>query len=179
MERIAQGLLHAAVVYEPHLHHGIVVEPLFEEKLVLVTREPRERVRWHPRYVLVQWTAEFRAQHDAIMPVDITPPVVFADGVFALDFILKSGGSGYFPLRMIIDHLRRGQLFHVPATRVMNCNAHRPIVSLCLASRGSSKLVPSSWLCARRSAHWFVTTSTTAPLSNGQGYEANQRPMPS
>jgi LysR family transcriptional regulator, flagellar master operon regulator len=124
IERLAQGLLHAAVVYEPHLHHGIVVEPLFEEKLVLVTREPRKRVRWHPRYVLVQWTAEFRAQHDAVMPVDITPPVVFADGVFALDFILRSGGSGYFPLRMIIDHLKRGQLFYVSATRVMNCNAH-------------------------------------------------------
>jgi len=124
VERMTQGLLHAAIIYEPHLHHGIVVEPLFEDKLVLVTREPRERVRWHPRYVLVQWTAEFCAQHDAVMPVDITPPVVFADGVFALDFILKSGGSGYFPLRMIIDHLRRGQLFHVPGTRVMNCSAH-------------------------------------------------------
>jgi len=124
MERLAQGLLHAAVVYEPHLHHGMVVEPLFEDKLILVTREPRERARWHPRYVLVQWTAEFRAQHDAVMPVDITPPVVFADGVFALDFILRSGGSGYFPLRMIIDHLRRRELFYVGATRAMNCKVH-------------------------------------------------------
>jgi DNA-binding transcriptional LysR family regulator len=148
VERLAQGFLHAAVVYEPRLHHGIVVECLFEDKLVLVTREPRERVRWHPRYVLVQWTAEFRAQHDAVMPVDITPPVVFADGVFALDFILKSGGSGYFPLRMIIDHLKRRQLFYVPATRIMNCSAHlaytEPLLSQPWFEQARAQLVAMS-----------------------------------
>lgn len=124
VERLAHGLLHAAVVYEPQLHHGITMEPLFEDKMVLVTREPRQRVRWHPRYVLCQWTAEFRAQHDAIMPVDVTPPVVFSDGVFALDYILKCGGSAYFPLRMIVGHLEQGRLFYVPDTRIMHCGVH-------------------------------------------------------
>lgn len=124
MQRLALGLLHAAIVYEPQPHQGISVDMLVEDKLVLVTREPREKVRWHPRYVYVQWSAEFRAQHDAIMPVDVTPPVVFADGPFALDHIRKCGGSGYFPLRMVLDHLRTGQLFFVPDTPIMNCSAH-------------------------------------------------------
>jgi LysR family transcriptional regulator, flagellar master operon regulator len=124
MQRLALGLLHVAVVYDPQPHHGIVVDFLFEDKLLLVTREPREKVRWHPQYVFVQWSAEFRAQHDAIMPVDVTPPVVFADGPFALDYILKCGGSGYFPLRMVLEHLQAGRLFFVADTPVMSCNVH-------------------------------------------------------
>jgi DNA-binding transcriptional LysR family regulator len=123
-QRVTQGLRHAVVIFEPQPHHGIVLEHLFDDRLVLVSREPREPVRWHPQYVFVEWTEEFRAQHSAIMPTDVTPPLVFADGVFALEHILRTGGSGYFPIRMALPHLKAQRLYIVPRTPIMTCGVH-------------------------------------------------------
>ncbi|MGF7162858.1 DNA-binding transcriptional LysR family regulator [Rhodoligotrophos appendicifer] len=113
LEKLAQGFLDAALLYEPNPRKDIVIHELMDEDFILVSTYPRRAERWNPHYVYVQWGEDFQHQHRAIMPNEITPPVSFTDGRIALDFILARGGSGYFPLRQIRELLDEEKLFVV------------------------------------------------------------------
>lgn len=111
MRQLREGLLDITVMYQPQSRSGLTVERLFDEQLILVSHEPRALVRWDPRYVYIDWGPEFHEAHSRAYPVDETPVVTFGLGALGLDYILKNGGSGYFPLRIVRDLLDRQQLF--------------------------------------------------------------------
>jgi DNA-binding transcriptional LysR family regulator len=113
LELLAQGFLDAAVLYEPSPRKDVVIEELFADPLVLVSTYPRKAERWNPHYVYIRWGDDFEAQHRAIMPSDITPPVTVSDGRIGLEFILARGGSGYLPWRQVRDMVEAGKLFRV------------------------------------------------------------------
>jgi len=119
LERLAQGFLDAALLYEPNPRKEIVVQELFVEYLVLVGTQPRKAERWNPHYVYVRWGEDFISQHRAIMPNEITPPVSFNDGRLALDFILARGGSAYFPARQVAGLMAENKLFPVENASMM------------------------------------------------------------
>lgn len=114
MRQLWEGLLDIAVMYHPQTRSGLTIENLFDEKLVLVSHEPRELVRWDPRYVYVDWGPEFREAHSRAYPVDETPAITFGLGALGLRYIRENCGSGYFPLRLARDLLEQQQLFLVP-----------------------------------------------------------------
>ncbi len=113
LEKLAQGFLDAALLYEPYPRNGIVIRGLYDEHLVLVSTYPRKAERWNPQYVFIRWGEDFVATHRALMPTDITPPAVFADGKMALEFVLARGGSAYFPLRQVQHLIEQKKLFVV------------------------------------------------------------------
>lgn len=108
LQRVEQGTLDAALVYRPEYLPGLQVEELLEEKLVQVCLpscpEP---------YVYIDWGEEFRRQHDAALPERARAPVTLNLGPLALQYILESGGSGYFRSRVVRQYLETGLLQRV------------------------------------------------------------------
>ncbi|UXX81527.1 LysR family transcriptional regulator [Roseovarius pelagicus] len=110
---LAQGIYDAAVMYDARRRANVTVEFLFEENLVLVSTEPRERSDWHPEYTYIEWGPDFGMEHAKIKPEEITPPITINHGSWAHSWIKRKGGSAYFPTRMIFDQVENEDLFAV------------------------------------------------------------------
>lgn len=110
MQGLVEGRLDIGVMYTPQSRPGLIVEPLFDERLVLVSTEPTGRGELGPGYVYVDWGPEFFAQHSASFPNFIGPAVTTNIGWLGLQHILENGGSGYFPMRLVRSHLNAGRL---------------------------------------------------------------------
>lgn len=119
MRQMVDGLLHVIVVYTPQISHGLNIEPLFDEQIILVsserpdTRRKTDNVGWRERYVYVDWGMEYRTEHALAWPDLGTPPLYFGVGAVALDYILHYGGVGYFPARLVRQHLADKTLFRI------------------------------------------------------------------
>ena len=102
---------------------------LFDEQIVLVSTERQSRksgkddAAWLDGYVFVDWGPEYRTEHALAWPDLATPAVYFNVGTVALEFILRRGGAGYFPVRMVRQHIKDRRLFRVPHA----ADFHRPV----------------------------------------------------
>ena len=113
MRKIADGVLDIAILYRPQNLAGLIIEKLFEEKLILVSTE-RGRRRMDSGYVYVDWGPEFAAYHATRFPGLTNPGVFVGLGPLGLSYILEMGGSGYFRQRTAQPYLDKGKLFRVP-----------------------------------------------------------------
>lgn len=113
MRQLAEGLLDIGVMYSPQSRPGLVTEKLLEEKLVLVSTRTHSVADWGRDYVFVDWGPEFRAAHGQAFPDLQTPAVSVGLGALGLQHILASGGSGYFPMRVVRPLLAEGRLYPV------------------------------------------------------------------
>lgn len=116
MQGIVEGRLDIGVMYTPEQRPGLTVEMLHEETLVLVSSTPETAPG--EGYVYVDWGPEFASQHSATFPDFAGSGLAANIGWLGLQHIVANGGSGYFPLRLVADHLRSGRLHrleHVPA----------------------------------------------------------------
>ncbi len=105
-----EGGLDIAVLYAPQPRAGLRIEPLLEERLVLVGTKDTGVWPGDPEYVLVDWGPEFGYHHAAAFPDIDTPALTVGLGAVALDHILHEGGGAYFPYRVIQPYLASGQL---------------------------------------------------------------------
>lgn len=113
MQQVTNGVLDIAVMYAPENRPGLKIEMVLEEKLVLVTTDPRPGKAMDRNYVYVDWGLDFASQHAMSFP-DFSGPGLFVGlGPMALSYILEAGGSGYFRLRAVQPYLRSGQLHRV------------------------------------------------------------------
>ncbi len=102
MAMLTDGLLDIGVMYQPHHTSGLIVETLLEEALVLVSTKQRELTTgWIEDYVFVDWGDVFLDAHARAFPNMETAAVTVGLGPLGLQYILKYGGSGYFPLRVV------------------------------------------------------------------------------
>jgi LysR family transcriptional regulator, flagellar master operon regulator len=80
---VAAGLVDAALMYAPSHRPGLKVDLLLEEKLVLVTTDPKNGSVAAPDFISVDWGSNFSAQFEASFP-DAMPPGLTANlGPFA------------------------------------------------------------------------------------------------
>jgi DNA-binding transcriptional LysR family regulator len=109
-ERVQEGSLDVAVIYAAPRLPGIVAELLFEEKLVLARTTPVVGALAPEDHVHVDWGPGFSESYQAAYP-DMPNAVVSIDyGPLALDYILATGGSGYFRDGFIRSYLEEGRL---------------------------------------------------------------------
>lgn len=115
---VTEGKIDIALMFTPEARPGIVVEHLFDERLVFVqaptagARSAGEAVRG--RYVAVDWGPEFSRKFLLAFP-DAGPAFLNASiGWLGLGHVLRTAGSGYFPLRLVAGHLAEGALARVP-----------------------------------------------------------------
>jgi DNA-binding transcriptional LysR family regulator len=120
IQRLLEGTLDLAIMYRPGQPPGLTIEHLFDEEFVLVTSSSGRR-RHSNDYVLMDWGPEFQAEHAAAYP-DLSNTSVHLDlGSLGLDFLLANEASGYFPRRLVRQHLSRRRL-RIPArARAFSC----------------------------------------------------------
>lgn len=113
MQGLIEGTVDIGVMYTPTTRSGLVVEPLFDETLLLVTSDLKRG--WPDEgYIHIDWGPEFHAQFSDHYP-DAPPPALVANiGWLGVQQLLTYGGSGYFPLRLLRHYLEVGQLWRVP-----------------------------------------------------------------
>lgn len=108
-QRLLEGTLDLAVMYRPEQPPGLLIEHLFDEEFVLVTRAESGGRRSHG-YVFIDWGPDFQRDHAAAYPALTNPGLNLDLGSVGVDFLLGSNASGYFPMRMVKGHLARGRL---------------------------------------------------------------------
>jgi LysR family transcriptional regulator, flagellar master operon regulator len=140
MQGLVEGRINIGVMYTPQSRPGLAVERLSEERLVLVSTKENVESRLEEDYVYVDWGPEFYAQHSVHFPDFAGAGVVANIGWLGLQHILQSGGSGYFPFRLVAPHLESGRLhrrppapeFRLPAYAVYPDEPGADVVSLAL-----------------------------------------------
>jgi len=110
MEQVQDGVIDVAVIYAPPRRTGIVTELLVEEKLVAVSTHEEDREGFGDDYVHVDWGTDFSASHHAALTKAASAAVSVNFGPLALDYILASGGSGYFRMETVEPYLKAGRL---------------------------------------------------------------------
>jgi len=111
---LLDGTLDIVLTYAPVIRPGIEVEELFADELVLVAAQPSFTAQLDDRYVYMDWGPGFRDHHAASFPSHATPRSSFSIGTLALDYVMREGRAGYFPARVVREHVREGRLHLVP-----------------------------------------------------------------
>ena len=123
LRQLTDGTLDIGVLYITKSSPGLLSEPLFNERLVLVSTRPRltlVEAFESERYIYVDWGEEFRAQHHDTF-TDMHSSALSMDlGSVALQYLLTRDASGYFPLRMVRSAIRDQQLFRVRGAPVFS-----------------------------------------------------------
>jgi DNA-binding transcriptional LysR family regulator len=121
IQRLLEGTLDLAVMYQPGQPPGLTIEHLFDEEFVLVTSAPARTRRNPNTYVFVDWGPDFQAEHAAAHPELGNAAVHLDMGSLGLDYLLTNEASGYFPRRLVSPHVRRRRL-RIPArARAFSC----------------------------------------------------------
>lgn len=109
-QRLIEGTLDLAVLYRPSPPPGLTIEHLFDEEFVLVsTAKPGAR-RGSNDYLLIDWGPDFLQDHAAAFPERANPAISLDLGPMSLDYLMANECSGYFPARMVRQHVSRGRL---------------------------------------------------------------------
>lgn len=124
IDRVQDGSLDVAVIYAAPRLPGIIAELLFEEKLVLARTTPVNEPLSPEDHVHVDWGADFTESYQAAFP-EMPNAVISIDyGPLALDYILATGGSGYFRDGFIRSYLDEGRLALVPGSPEFSYSAY-------------------------------------------------------
>ncbi|MFZ2995022.1 MULTISPECIES: LysR family transcriptional regulator [Sphingobium] len=124
MEQVQDGSLDVAILYGAPRRPGVIAELLFEEKLVLVRTTPTDRVLGAEDHVLIDWGEEFAASYQAAYPDQPNSVVAISYGPLALDYILATGGTGYFRKGFVRSYLEEGRLALVPDSPEFSYSAY-------------------------------------------------------
>ncbi|OYW85742.1 MAG: LysR family transcriptional regulator, partial [Sphingobium sp. 32-64-5] len=124
MEQVQDGSLDMAVLYAAPSRPGIIAELLFEEKLVLVRTTPTSSPLAPEDHVQIDWGEEFAGSYHAAFPDQPNSVVSISYGPLALDYILATGGSGYFRKGFIRSYLEEGRLALVPGSPEFSYSAY-------------------------------------------------------
>lgn len=129
MQALTDGRADIAVMYTPQARPGLTIEPLLEDRLVMVSTRAEPRARLDAGYVYVDWGPEFFAHHSLAFP-DYTGAALSVNvGWLGLQHVLANGGAGYFPARLVREYEQLGRLHRVPEAPEFRLPAY-----LCFAS---------------------------------------------
>lgn len=123
LDRVQEGSLDLAVIYDPEPRPDLVSELLIEEKLVMVTTSPNDEI--DPQsYIYVGWGRAFAASHAAAFPELSNASVKVSLGRMALDYMLEIGGAGYFRSGVAREFIDSGRLHRAPNAPEFSYSVH-------------------------------------------------------
>lgn len=134
MEGLIEGRTDVGVMYTPQARPGLTVEPLLDERLVMVSTRVDPPLEPESDYVYVDWGPEFFAQHGLAFPNFSGCALSVNIGWLGLQRIRAHGGTGYFPLRMVREDELAGRLHRVAGAPEFRLPAY-----LCFPSRTDSQ----------------------------------------
>ena len=124
MGQVQDGSLDLAVIYAAPSRPGVIAELLFEEKLVLARTTPTTTELSPQDHVEIDWGDEFAANYHAAFPDQPNSVLSISYGPLALEYILATGGSGYFRKGFIRSYLEEGRLTLVPGSPEFSYSAY-------------------------------------------------------
>jgi DNA-binding transcriptional LysR family regulator len=113
MQSLIDGTVNIGVMYTPQSRPGLTIEPLLDERLVMISTHANAPANPGPDYVYVDWGPEFFAHHNLAFPNFSGAALTVNIGWLGLQRILAFGGSGYFPARTLREHELAGRLHRV------------------------------------------------------------------
>ncbi len=123
MRRMTEGTLDIALMYTPQHSHGLKIEHLFDETLILVGTEPDKP--WpDEKYVYVDWGPGFYAEHSNSFPQLERPALLANIGWLAVQLVMQNGGSCFLPKRMADPLTASGKLALIPDSPEFNLPAY-------------------------------------------------------
>jgi len=114
MRLMIQGSTDVAIMYTPQMRPGLMVEELLKEDLILVSTDPAYSPELDQSYVFMDWGPEFAAAHAIHFPIFDMARTSLSLGPLALNFIIDQKRAGYFPARLVKQHIDNGSLHMVP-----------------------------------------------------------------
>ena len=125
MTMLRNGLINAAVLYEPQRNPDLVIEEYVREKLILACTYPRKAQPTPvPGYVYVDWGHRFRSEHSRRFPDNPTHQITVGLSAVALRHILEHGGSGYFLESEVAELIEQGRLYRVDDAPAFNLTTY-------------------------------------------------------
>ncbi len=118
------GLIDLAFCYSPQAAEKFASRALFDDELILVSADPASAGANNPDYIYVDHGDEFRRSHAAAFPGDTTSALTIASSEWALDYLLRSGGTGYLPRRHVQALLDCGRLHRLAGAPNFNRRAY-------------------------------------------------------
>lgn len=115
MRKLIEGTLDIGLMYTPSHSPGLIVEPLFDEVLVLVSSRPADTAPGAD-YIYVEWGPGFYAQHAQSYPDLEGPAQIVNIGWLGIQLALTNGGSCFLPARMAAPFIAEGRLHRVTAS---------------------------------------------------------------
>lgn len=109
-QRMLEGTLDLAVVYQPVPLAGIVTEHLFDEEFVMVTSVAPGTRRSAHDYAVLDWGPDFELEHTTEYPELLNPDISLNIGAIGVEYLLTAPASGYCPIRLVKKHIARGRL---------------------------------------------------------------------
>jgi len=107
------GLIDIAFCYALKAGADFASRVLLDDELILVSSRRGALPELDGAYVYVDHGEEFRRQHAAAFPSETTSALTIASSDWAIDHILRHGGSGYLSRRHAAAHMGRGKLHPV------------------------------------------------------------------
>ncbi len=112
-KRLAEGTLDLGVTYSALSMPALKAEPLFLERLMLVTTDPKDHSVLPANYVHIDWGADFQREFRLSFPGQLGHGMKINLGVLGLTYIKDNGGAGYFPERLVRAELESGALIRI------------------------------------------------------------------
>ncbi len=112
MRRLIEGSLEIGLMYTPSHSPGLVVEPLFEESLILVTTHADGSAPGED-YIHVDWGPGFYSQHSQGYAQGEGPSLQANIGWLGVQLALANGGSCFLPERMAQPLIDAGTLYRM------------------------------------------------------------------
>lgn len=144
MNRLVDRSMDIGVMYTPESRPGLKVEFLLDEQLELVCSDPQSAESGEG-FVYVDWGPDFHTMHSQNFPDFGTPALVVGIAWLGLQHILRSGGSGYFPRRLVGPYVESGRLLQVPDSPTFSLPAY-----MVYPSDGDSELLATALGAMRR-----------------------------
>lgn len=144
MQGLIEGRIDAAVMYTPQARPGLNIELLLEEQLVMVSTRPDAASVPEDDYIYVDWGAEFLGYHSLAFPNFSGSRLAANVGWLGLQHMLASGGTGYFPARLIRDSESLYRVANTPEFRIQ--------AYLCFPSRIESAALERAVATIRQTA---------------------------
>ncbi len=112
------GGVDVILTFEPFSRGGQSIYALPPDQLRVYSDRENGPIRFDPQYVFVDYGEQFRHAHGKAFHDAGTAKTAFGTPDWALDFILRNGGSAYLPERLAQPHVARGTLFELNAAPV-------------------------------------------------------------
>jgi len=116
-EYLLSRTIDIAFLFDPPKVEELIVEPLFEINLILVSSFTDANINnvFDRNYVKVDWGTAFDIQHANIVDKTIIPQLHTTTGRIALDFILENGGSCFLPSSIALPYVESKQFLLIEA----------------------------------------------------------------